>query len=101
MCETEGHAVVLILPVGEHPGREFVSVGTLARREVDELVVAYEFDLRSNELRTTAAPNANAGREHVFVAYRLSGDPEEAVTLRNRETVLEELRSAEAMPHED
>jgi hypothetical protein len=52
-------------------------------------------------IRTTAAPNANAGREHVFVAYRLSGDPEEAVTLRNRETVLEELRSAEAMPHED
>jgi hypothetical protein len=35
-----------------------------------------------------------------FVAYRLSGDPEEAVALRSRETVLEELKSADAMPDE-
>lgn len=41
-------------------------VGTLTRREVDQVVVAYSFDLRTNKLATTQIANPNAGREHVF-----------------------------------
>ena len=44
------HQQTLILPAGVKLGREFVSVGELTRREADELVVAYSFDLQSNKL---------------------------------------------------
>jgi hypothetical protein len=61
---------------------------------VDNVVVAYRFDLRKNELKTSTAPNPYAGREHVFHAYRLEGDPMGAVSLRSREAVLKELAEA-------
>ncbi|WP_199559139.1 hypothetical protein [Nioella nitratireducens] len=48
------------------------------------MVVAYNFDLRTNELNTELVPNPNAGREHVFKAYRLDGDPLTPVTLVER-----------------
>jgi hypothetical protein len=96
------HRHTLIVPASEKPGADFVAVGTLTRREVDNLVIAYEFDLRKNELRTTTAPNPTAGQEHVFIAYRLAGDPTDAVSLRSRETVLQELKAADAaLPEED
>lgn len=95
------HRRTLIIPASEKPGDGFVAVGTLTRREVDNLVVAYEFDLRSNELRTTTAPNPSAGQEHVFIAYRLVGDPEDTVSLRSRDAVLSELNVAEAALPDD
>jgi len=48
------------------------------------MVVAYQFDLRTNELDTTLVPNPSAGREHLFKAYRLKGDPTETLELRER-----------------
>jgi hypothetical protein len=90
------HRHTLILPNSEKTKPDFVAVGTLTRREVEDLVVTYEFDLRKNELRTTTVPNPNAGREHIFTAYRLVGDPLDAVLLRDREAVLEELRTVNA-----
>jgi hypothetical protein len=93
LADGTAHRNTLILPDTENPGRGFVSVGTLRRREVDQIVVTYRFDLRSNTLQTTTAPNPNAGLEHVFVAYRLKGDPVEPVSLRSREHVLSELES--------
>lgn len=50
-------------------------VSTLTRRETDRIVVAYSFDLRTNEIVTADAPNPNAGRNHVFRAYRIKGVP--------------------------
>src|SRR4051794_30019799 len=99
LADGTAHQRTLILPEAEKPGAGFVEVGTLTRREVDRVVTAYQFDLRNNELRTTTttttttAPNPNAGREHVFVAYRLAGDPTEPVTLRSRERILRDLQS--------
>ena len=90
LADGTAHRRTLILPAGDNPGDDFMTVGTLTRREVDDLVVAYEFDLRSNSLRTKMARNPNAGREHVFTAYRLVGDPQDAVALSGRQTVVEE-----------
>ena len=48
------------------------------------MVVAYNFDLRSNGLKTILAPNPSVGTEHVFKTYRLRGDPIVPVKLRER-----------------
>ena len=76
------HQQTLILPATVKLGREFVSVGTLIRREADELVVAYSFDLQSNELQPKKIPNPHAGREHDFQAWRLMGSPTDPVSMR-------------------
>lgn len=93
LADGTAHRRTLILPA-EHPVEDdFVEVGSLARREVDQMVVAYKFDLRTNELATTQVPNPNAGREHLFKAYRFKGDPTDAVTLRETAKVQAELSS--------
>lgn len=76
------HRRTLILPADTPVDDDLKEVGVLIRREVKRLVVAYQFDLRTNELNTTLVRNPNAGREHVFRAWRVDGDPEEPVTLR-------------------
>lgn len=86
--------MTLILPDTEEPGAGFFEVGRLIRREVEEIIISYEFDLRTNKLMTKTAPNANAGREHVFTAYRLDGEPKDPVTLRSKKEVLDELQEA-------
>jgi hypothetical protein len=96
LVEGAAHRRTLILPLTDKPGKEFIPVGTIRRKEVNEILIKYQFDLRTNELKTTTAPNSNAGREHTFVAYRLEGDPTDKIILRSRETVLRELRSADA-----
>lgn len=94
LADGTAHRCTLILPEGDKPGQEFDHVGTLRRREVDEVVVEYHFDLRKNELHTMKAPNPNAGVEHVFVAYRLKGDPLDPVSLRSRDSILKELEKS-------
>jgi len=69
-----------------------VRVGELCRREADELVIAYSFDLQTNELRPTKVPNPHAGREHPFQAWRLKGSPTDRVAMRVAQ---------EAMPTEE
>lgn len=100
LAEGTAHRNTLILPDTEKLGPEFVPVGTLRRREVDEVVITYKFDLKENTLQTTTAPNPNAGLEHVFIAYRLEGDPDEPVLLRSRESVLSELEVQEGCDDE-
>lgn len=85
------HRRTLILPAGHPVDDDLVEVGTLTRPEVDQVVVAYSFDLRTNEIATTHAPNPGAGRAHVFKAYRVAGDPADAVTLRTRKQVLADM----------
>jgi hypothetical protein len=82
------HQQTLILPAEIQLGREFVPVGKLTRREADELVVAYSFDLQSNELRPTKVPNPHAGREHGFRAWRVKGSPTDPVSMRAAQEAL-------------
>jgi hypothetical protein len=95
------HCMTLIIPVDERPGEGCQQIGELVRREVAERVVAYEFDFRTNLLRTTTAPNPNAGQEHRFAAYRLVDDPTDSVSMRNQETVLSELEGEEVYRNDD
>lgn len=82
LAEGTAHHRTLILPADHPADGDLVEVGNLTRREVDQMVVAYSFDLRSNEIETELVPNPNAGREHVFKAYRAGGDPASPVALK-------------------
>ncbi len=95
LAEGTTHRVTLILPADHQVDGDLVEVGTFTRREVDRVVVAYSFDLRTNELGTTLVANPHGGREHVFRAYRVAGEPVDQVRLRDRGAVLEELAAAE------
>ena len=84
LVEGTAHRRTLILPA-EHPvDGDLGECGVLVRREVQKIVAAYSFDLLSNEIGTRLVSNPNAGREHRFIAYRVSDDPLERVTLRRR-----------------
>ena len=78
------HQRTLIFPEDVAVDGDLVKVGTLMRKEVKKIVVAYRFDLETNEIATTLKRNPNAGTEHRFTAYRLKGDGTEAVTLSER-----------------
>jgi hypothetical protein len=96
LAEGTAHRRTLILPVAESVGRGLVPVGTLIRREVEEVVSLYSFNLATNELGITFEPNPHVGKEHVFTAYRVVGDPTDPVTLRAKEAVLQELDAVAA-----
>jgi hypothetical protein len=72
---TEGTTGVqtLILPLGFATDERFERAGELIRKEANELVVGYSFDLETNQIKADKAPNPTAGKEHHFVAYRLIG----------------------------
>jgi hypothetical protein len=55
------------------------------------MVVAYKFDLRTNDLQTELVTNPNAGRQHTFKAYRLLGDPRDPVSARDQRLIFAEL----------
>lgn len=64
------HQRTLILPADVETSDDFFAVGDLLRREAQEVVVGYKFDLRTNELAIEKVPNEFAGREHAFRAWR-------------------------------
>lgn len=74
-------AKTLILPQTFPTDERFLKVGDLARIEAKELVVGYSFDLRNNSLTAAKIPNPNAGRQHLFCAYRLQGQSGKSVTM--------------------
>ena len=84
LAEGTAHHHTLILPADMPVDDDLIEIATLTRREVERMVVAYNFDLRSNELKATLVPNPTAGTEHVFKVYRLQGDPIAPVVLRER-----------------
>ena len=84
LAEGTAHHRTLILPADMPADDDLVEIGRLTRREVERMVVAYNFDLRSNDLTTTLVPNPTAGTEHAFKAYRLEGDPVGPIVLRER-----------------
>lgn len=81
LVDGAAHRRTLIVPEDHKVDDSLVEVGTLVRREVDEVVVSYSFNLQTNDIATSNIPNPNAGREHVFKAYRVSGGPSDAVGL--------------------
>lgn len=101
LAEGTAHRRTLIVPEGHAVDADLVEIGTLTRREVDSVVVTYSFDLRTNELVTTQVANANAGREHVFKAYRVAGDPADAVTMRARNQIRARMDADECGDDED
>ena len=97
LTEGTAHQRTLILPANESVSPKLESVGDLLRREADEVVAAYAFDLRTNELTTTKVRNPNGGREHRFAAYRLAGEPRSPVRLRDHGQVLAALDASAAV----
>jgi hypothetical protein len=60
----------LVLPASWDVPEGFKAVGTVERREADEVAVGYEFDLKLSQLRVISEANPNAGKPHTFTAYR-------------------------------
>lgn len=77
------HTQTLILPADRDVSADYEHVGTLIRRETDELIVGYTFDLRSNTLTPDTIPNPSAGQEHTFHAWRIVGSAGDSVALRH------------------
>lgn len=101
LAEGTAHRFTLIVPAADQPGDDFVQVGELKRREVDNVVTAYQFDLTKNTLETKTSPNPTGGREHIFRAYRLKGDPVEAVKMKAPAAVIADMAEAAASTDEE
>ena len=101
LIEGVAHHATLILPdqASRHGG--MIQVGTLVRQESAELIVGYHFDLRTNDLTSDRVPNPGAGRQHAFTAWRVKGDPADAVTLRPPREVEQATANAAAEADED
>jgi hypothetical protein len=83
LAEGLAHQLTLILPSEtSNIPPNFIKVGDLSRKEADELIVGYTFDLRLNTLVPEKIPNPDAGREHSFCAWRLKGSPTVPVRMR-------------------
>jgi hypothetical protein len=82
IVEGLAHHRTLILPSEQLPGEGFVEAGEIIRREAEHLIVAYQFDLRTNDLKAERIRNPNAGREHCFRAWRFGQASSEVVKPR-------------------
>jgi hypothetical protein len=96
LAEGTAHNSTLIVPAATEVPEGFIQAGILSRKEAEELVVAYSFDLRTNEIAMTRVRNPNAGRCHHFKAYRLAEDRRDPVALRAPAEVLAGMAEAEA-----
>lgn len=81
---TEGteNQVTLITPADVTMPKGFREVGKFTRVETKEIIVGYEFDLVTNEIKAKKIKNPNAGVNHEFVAYRVMSDKGPAVSLK-------------------
>ncbi|TDO28415.1 hypothetical protein [Sediminibacterium goheungense] len=92
------HNYTLILDAKKSLGDEFICVGELARKEADNLLTSYSFNLKTNEILVATEPNVNAGKEHFFKAWRLKHQGGDAVSMRALTAIIEEL---ENLPEEN
>lgn len=83
LVEGLAHTYTLILPSDFEIEKGFVKVGELLRVEAQKVIVGYSFDLQNNQISPKTIPNANAGKEHLFCAWRLKGLPTTPVTMRD------------------
>ena len=77
------HTQTLILPRNFHMNDNFKKVGNLVRKETKKLIIGYAFDLRKNILNPKTVSNPNAGRKHLFCAWRLKNGSDETVVMRD------------------
>ncbi|NMP23739.1 hypothetical protein [Sulfobacillus harzensis] len=75
--------MTLIVPEEFEPNSRFRLVGELERREAQEIVIGYHFDLRTNVIESTRIPNPTAGVSHRFRAYRLKTQADKIVTMQD------------------
>jgi len=87
------HQHTLILPADMTVDNDLIEVGELWRREAAELIVGYSFHFQTNDLLPKKVPNPGAGREHVFRAWRLSGSPPDAVSMRSGQAISDVLKT--------
>lgn len=83
----------LILPYDMEVPEDFYCVGDLSRIEGEKVIVGYSFDLRTNEIKTETVDNPNAGFEHRFKAYRLNGQSNKVVSMKNSYIINEQSLS--------
>ena len=83
LIDGAAHNRTLILPAAVNPGANYILVGELCRQETEELVISYSFNLQSNEINAEKIPNPGAGRKHLFRAWRLNGDSQTTVNMRD------------------
>jgi len=76
--------VTLILLTNERADKRFRRVGEIERVESQTVVTQYTFDLKTNDLTTSAEDNSTAGTVHKFLAYRLKGEPETEVAMKQQ-----------------
>ena len=92
LVEGVAHHRTLILPREVEAGKGFVCVGAFARVESAELIIAYSFDLKTNEIVPKNVPNPGAGKKHDFKAWRVKGDPKTAVSMRPRSQATAQIK---------
>ncbi len=71
----------LVLPASWEVPHGFKAVGTVERREADEVAVGYQFDLKLSQLRVISETNPTGGDLHTFTAYRPDDGDDTPVTL--------------------
>ena len=71
----------ILVPAPWKAPKALKPVGEVVRVESPELVIGYEFDLKTNEILARKVPNPSAGKEHSFVAYRTKSDSDKPVSL--------------------
>jgi hypothetical protein len=71
----------LILPSNYNIDNKYKCVGELNRIEANEIIVGYEFDLRTNKINSKKIKNKDAGKVHKFKAYRLKNQAGKSVFL--------------------
>jgi len=74
----------LIVPEHYPTDARFVRVGELTRVESDQLVVGYSFDLNTNVISANQVANRNAGKKHIFYAYRLRTQAGKSVEMASK-----------------
>jgi hypothetical protein len=95
IAEGLAHQLTLILPAETEAKAGFIEVGNLLRKEAADLIVGYSFDLKNNELNPDKLPNPNAGREHLFRAWRLPGSPVSPVAMRRIQEIVIDDKDSE------
>lgn len=75
--------ITLLAPEGWSPALNTIkSAGICSRKESAKLIRGYAFDLVTHKLTARYTANPNAGKTHVFKAYRTTGAQGPAVGMR-------------------
>jgi hypothetical protein len=94
IAEGLAHHRTLILPSSIETDSDFFEIGTLVRAEAAELIVAYAFNLKTNEISLKTEPNPHVGEKHTFRAWRLKESPRTSVVIRDFQSIRDEVAAS-------